>query len=217
MNNKIETENMEWFVHTADTPESEIISLNMRKMNLDTETECLEIVSDFICSIFRIDAHLANLIITNPKLKNYQLYAKEKISKVAFPVGPVSAKFLLGLCLGKELALKPVTFDLLVENVERARYKHQGKKLFELTVLMENSAKKKGFRTFKIFDLIEKYKKGNLKPKDLIGADKVVYDYLCQKSYVLEVKRRNDKFELRAISWPKVHVAMKLRSLKIPE
>lgn len=216
MTDEINTTDMEWFVYTANSTEAQIITTSMRQKNLDTETQCIEIPSGINCNIFRVDNHLANLIITNSDLKEYQLYAKEKIAKSAFPVGRQSAKILLGLTNSDDIRKDPLTFRQLVEIVERARYMHQGKKLFELTVYMEESAKRKGFRTFKVYDLVEKYEKGNLKLSDLIGTDKVVYDYLCQKSYVFAIKKRNGKHHLRAISWPKVHTRHKLCFPKTP-
>ncbi len=210
----INTENLEWYIFADGKDEAKTISQTMQEMNIDQETQCLEIASGSICNIFRINEHLAKLIISTRELKEYQLYAKEKDCKVAFPVGPQSAKALIGnIHLGKH---NP-SYKKLADTIGRAKHMYDAKRVVEMTALKEMSASKKGQRTFKIYDLVESYEEEKPKLMDLVGFDKVVHDYLCQKSYVLRVEKRKGKYQLIAVSYPAVHTAHELRSIPFPE
>jgi hypothetical protein len=204
---EIDIDKASWFVFADGSMESKKISSIMSVLQISQETECLTTVTSpsSICNIFRITKHAASLIISDREMKQYQLYFREEIEgfpKIAIPIDPESATWLLEIRQPDE---KSKTYKNLINKILHAKYGNEVGRLLSAIGLKEITYANKGIRTFKACDLLEKYKKMPTVAK-LIGVDKVTYDYLSSKSYVLQVRKRLKQYSLWVVSYPKVHV-----------
>ncbi len=161
--------------------------------------------------MYRVNNQFARIFASSSIIKDPKFFVQEDGCNVGFPLGIESAKYLLS----DEVDAGSVLDSDIIKIADRAFYKHSAEKLLSRIVLLENKAKKKGERTFTVCKLLEDY---TTTPRvaDLKGCDKVVYDFLSSKTYTFEIKKRRSSYDLRVISYPRVHVAKEVPLLKIP-
>lgn len=209
----IKTKGGNWFAFAGGSLESKRIAQCILDVGgLGTETECIQTYFSYVTNVFRLDAHMVQLILSNKELCEYELYFREKNHKYAFPVGPISAKWLLGIV---EVDTTSDVYRDLVRVRDRAMYMEPAQDLVNTIAEREISARKNKLKTFKVCDLFEEYL-GRVTLADLKGLDRVIMDYFSEKSYTFTIRNRRGKHELYVRSYPSVHVSHDLPIIKRP-
>ncbi|MEN9582168.1 MAG: hypothetical protein RL641_122 [Candidatus Parcubacteria bacterium] len=213
MQRRINPENLTLYIYANDATSAKYIVTTLLAHGRDADTHNLELAWGQSLPSFKVDRHFASIFLSAPEIKNPIFYATEKGCPIGIIFGPETMKFLLSDTYEPDGFL----YKDLLKIADRALYKREAERLLRGVMLMELRARDNNHRTFTVYELIEEYKQDTVKCQDLYGRDKVYYDYLKSKSFEFEVRKREGKFFLRIVSYPKVHVhAIPIETLAIP-